>query len=604
MLELPFSKNGVNAQFGAASDRVFFSEPADETNLHFKSVNLDGVDARTHLKSEEATEFDLSPDSRFIAFTAKWNVFVAPFASTGKPVDIGSGTKAIPVKQVSKRSGESLHWSGDGKALHWSHGPTLYTRDLKDAFAFLAGAPDKLPDPVEEGIDLRFRVPSDRPGGTIALTGARIVTMRDAEARQEIVENGVVVVKGNRIEAVGPASSVKIPEGAVVFDVSGKTIVPGFVDVHAHGPLANEGLIPDQNWMQLANLAFGVTTIHDPSNDTASIFAAAELQKAGLVVAPRIFSTGTILYGAHEPSVTADVDSLDDAAFHVRRLKEAGAISVKSYQLPRRDQRQQILAAARDLGMMVVPEGGAKYQPNMTEIVDGHTGIEHATPLVRLYDDARQLWSQTKVGYTPTFVVAYGGISGENYWYDRTDVWKDQRLMTFTPRFIVEPRSMRRTKAPDAHYNHVRVAEEAHVLRSKGVSVQIGAHGQRAGLAAHWEIWSMVQGGFTPWEAFRSASLDGARYLGMDKDLGSIEPGKLADLVVIDGKPLEDIRDSEKIAFTMQNGRLYDASTMDQVAPAKVKRQPLFFEKEGGDTIHPATYRWLERLSDQFGWND
>ncbi len=388
------SKNGVNAQFGAASDRVFFSEPADETNLHFKSVNLDGVDARTHLKSDEATEFAVSPDGRFVAFTAKWNVFVAPFASTGKPVDIGSGTKAIPVKQVSKRSGESLHWSGDGKALHWSHGPTLYTRDLKDAFAFLAGAPDKLPEPVEEGTDLKFRVPSDRPAGTIVLKGARIVTLRDADARQEIVENGVVVVKGNRIEAVGPASSVAIPEGAAVFDVSGKTIVPGFVDAHAHGPFANEGLVPDQNWMQLANLAFGVTTIHDPSNDTASVFAAAELQKAGLVVAPRIFSTGTILYGAHEPSVTADVDSLDDAAFHVRRLKEAGAISVKSYQLPRRDQRQQILAAARDLGMMVVPEGGAKYQSNMTQIVDGHTGIEHATPLVRLYDDARQLWSE------------------------------------------------------------------------------------------------------------------------------------------------------------------------------------------------------------------
>jgi imidazolonepropionase-like amidohydrolase len=354
--------------------------------------------------------------------------------------------------------------------------------------------------------------------------------------------------------------------------------------------------------MQMANLAFGVTTIHDPSNDTASVFAAAELQKAGLLTAPRIFSTGTILYGAHAPDATADIDSQDDATFHVRRLQEAGAISVKSYQQPRRDQRQQIIAAARDLRMMVVPEGGAKFQSNMTEIVDGHTGIEHATPLVAFYDDVRQLWSQTKVGYTPTFVVAYGGISGERYWYDRTDVWKDVKLMTFTPRFIVEPRAMRRTKAPDEHYNHIHVAEQARLLRSKGVSIQIGAHGQRAGLAAHWELWSLAQGGFTPWEAFRAATIDGARYIGMDKEIGSIEPGKLADLAVIGGEPLKDIRDSEKVTFTMINGRLYDAATMDQIAPDKVKRKPFFFEKEGGDTIHPATTAWIDDLSERLGW--
>jgi len=597
------TKSGTNPQFGATSDRVYFSDTVEETNLHLKSVNLDGVDVKTHLKSDEATEFALSPDGKWIAFGAKWNAYVAPFPITGKPVDIGSGSKAFPVKQVSKRSGEYLSWSGDSRALHWAHGPTLYTRELKDAFAFLDGAPEKLPDPVEQGVDLKFRVPADKPKGAIALKGAKIVTMKDSASKVEILDDGVVVVRGNRIEAVGPAGRVKIPADATVIDVTGKTILPGLVDVHAHGAFSNEGIVPDQNWGQLANLAFGVTTIHDPSNDTQSVFAAAELQRAGLIVAPRVFSTGTILYGAHSPGATADIDSLDDATFHVRRLKEAGAISVKSYQQPRRDQRQQILAAARDLQMMVVPEGGAKFQPNMTEIVDGHTGIEHATPLVSLYDDVRQLWSQTKVGYTPTFVVAYGGISGENYWYDRTDVWKDVKLMTFTPRFIIEPRSMRRTKAPDEHYNHIKVAEEAHRLRQKGVSIQIGAHGQRAGLAAHWEIWSMAQGGFSPWEALRGATIDGARYIGMDRDIGSIEVGKLADLAVIGGDPLKDIRDSEKVVYTMLNGRLYDATTMDQVAPDKVKRKPFFFEKEGGDTIHPATLSWIEALGEKFGWD-
>jgi imidazolonepropionase-like amidohydrolase len=178
-----------------------------------------------------------------------------------------------------------------------------------------------------------------------------------------VIENGTVLLNGNRIEAVGAASEVKLPPGVYKLDVHGKTVVPGLVDVHAHGPFANEGIVPTTNWMQYANLAFGVTTIHDPSNDTASVFAAAELQRAGMLVAPRIFSTGTILYGAHQPGYTAGIDSYDDALFHVRRLKEAGAISVKSYQQPRRDQRQQIIAAASELGMMVVPRAARSSRP-------------------------------------------------------------------------------------------------------------------------------------------------------------------------------------------------------------------------------------------------
>ncbi|MEE8277190.1 MAG: amidohydrolase family protein [Thermoanaerobaculia bacterium] len=597
------AKSGFNAHFGAETDRVYFSDRLEDTELVLKSVNLEGHDERTHLKGPKVTEFSVSPDGRWVAFTEHFDAYVAPFVQTGRTVEVGPEMKSLPARRVSKRSGEVLHWSAGSDKLHWANGATLYSRQLKEAFAFLEGAPEELPEPVEEGLDLSFETASDRPEGRIALVGGRIVTMRGArQGLEEVIERGTVLVEGNRIAVVGPAGEVEVPADAYVLDVSGKTILPGLIDVHAHGPMARSEITPEQNWGQVSNLAFGVTTIHDPSNDTSSIFAAAELQRAGRIVGPRIYSTGRILYGAHVPGATAKVSSLEEAKFHVQRLKDVGAVSVKSYNQPRRDARQRIIAAARELDMMVVPEGGAKFHYDMSMVADGHTGIEHAIPIAHGYDDLRQFWSQTEVGYTPTFVVAYGGLKGETYWYDRTAVWENERLMRYTPRFAVEPRAMRRQKAPDHHYNHFHVARLAKKLLDSGVSIQIGAHGQREGLAAHWEMWMMEQGGFTPWEALRAGTIDGARYVGLDRDLGSIEPGKLADLAVIDGNPLEDLRRSEFVAYTLLNGRLYEAATMNQIAPERVERQPFFFELEGGDTIHPATQAWIEQFARDHGW--
>jgi len=569
------TKKGLRPHFGAASDRVYLLTLEDEDKRGLISVELDGSDERAHLLSEAATEFRVSPDGRWVAFVERFNAFVAPFVPTGKRIDIGPKNKAIPVRRVSRDAGEYLHWSGDGSRLHWSLGPQLFTRDLKDAFAFVAGAPETLPEPAAEGRDVGFEAEADVPSGVVALVGGRVVPMRG----QEVIEDGTVVVDRNRIVSVGSRDDVQVPKGAHVIDVAGKTVLPGLVDAHWHGSMGSDEVVPQRNWVTHAALAFGVTTLHDPSNDTSTIFAAAEMARAGLVTAPRIFSTGTILYGA-AGTAKAEIDSLEDAFTHLRRMKAIGAFTVKSYNQPRREQRQQVIAAARELRMMVHPEGGSLYHHDMTMIVDGHSGIEHSIPVARMYGDVHQLWAKSRTGYTPTLIVGYGGLFGENYWYQHTPVWDNPRLLAFVPRPVVDARARRRVMAAgEDDFNHIAISRGVKALSDLGVSIQVGAHGQREGLGAHWEMWMLVQGGMTPMRALRAATLDGARYLGLDGDIGSLEPGKLADLIVVDGNPLDDVRTSEKVVYAMVNGRIYEAATLDQVGHHPEKRGRFYWQE-------------------------
>ncbi|WP_447017912.1 amidohydrolase family protein [Shewanella algae] len=560
------SAQGFQPQFGADNDRVYFMESGETPQL--ASISLSGFDKRVHYTSKHATEFRVSPDGKQLAFAERFRVWVTPFAKHGETVDIGPKATNLPVTQLSTRAGESISWGANSDQLYWTLGPELYQVSLDNDYRE-KNAKDKV-----QVTEIGFRAEMDVPRGTIAFVGGKIITMDN----DRVIDKGVVLVKDNHIQAVGEAD-MEIPDDAMLVDISGKTLMPGLFDAHAHGAQGESEIIPQQNWQLYAGLALGVTSIHDPSNDTTEIFAASEQQKAGKIVGPRIFSTGTILYGANLPGYTSHIDSLDDAKFHLERLKKVGAFSVKSYNQPRRNQRQQVIAAARELEMMVVPEGGSLLQHNLTMIADGHTTVEHSLPAAAIYDDIKQFWSQTQVGYTPTLVVAYGGISGENYWYDKTDVWAHPRLSKYVPADLLRARSMRRPTAPDEHYNHFNVARVANEVNQLGIHPNIGAHGQREGLAAHWEMWMFAQGGMSNMEVLKTATLYPAKTFAMDHQLGSITPGKLADLIVIDGNPLEDIRVTDRVTHTMVNGKLYDAETMNQLNGDKKQRQPFFFEE-------------------------
>jgi len=576
------SREGSGLHFASDEQRVFFvrTEREDKkTERILSSIDLDGSDRRDHARSEMATEMWVAPDGRWLAFRERYNVFVVAFPATGRVVELGPKMKSMPVAQVSRDGGTYLRWSADSDRLHWSLGSQLFTRELDASFAFLKGADAEEPAPAPEvGLELGIEVASDRPVGVTAFVGGRVITMRG----DEVIDDGAVVIDGNRIVAVGARAEVEVPANAALIDTSGMTVLPGLVDVHYHGPQGSSGIIPQQNWSLNAAVAFGVTTAHDPSSGTETFFAAADLQRVGQIVGPRLFSTGTILYGA-TAEYTAHVENLDDARSHLRRLKQAGAFSVKSYNQPRREQRQQIIAAARELEMMVVPEGGSLWHHNMTMVVDGHTGIEHALPIAAGYQDMVQLWSATDVGYTPTIGVGYGGLSGELYWYQESDVFAHPLLTQHVPPFVLDARARRRLTASAGDWNHVWIARLAKQLADAGVIVTVGAHGQREGLAAHWEMWMLAQGGMSSLEAIRAATLSGAHYIGLERDVGSIEPGKLADLFVVDGDVLADLRRSEQVLYSMVNGRLFDSRTMNELGPRKRVRPPYHWQTDAVD---------------------
>ena len=486
------AKGAAGPQYSASSDRLFMMKQEDNKRV-LMSSDLNGEAKRTHATGELANNYIVSPDGQYVAFRQNYEAFVMPLLPGTQAVAVAPDSKSLPVTRVSKGGADYIHWSQNGDQLHWSLGPTVYT--AKTNALFPAEPTDKdAPKftPPTSGTSLERSITAAKPSGTVALVGARLVTMANNDGG--IIDDGTIVVRDNKIISIGQRGNISVPAGATVVDVTGKTIIPGYIDAHAHGAQGTDELVPQQNWSLVQNLALGTTTIHDPSSRASEIFVAAEMQRAGMLVGPRIFSTGEIVYGAKAPRVYAEINNLDDALDHVRRLKAQGGRSVKNYNQPRREQRQQVVEAARQEDMLVVAEGGSLFGMDMALVADGNSTLEHNIPLDIFYDDVVQMFAQSQTNYTPTLTVSYGGLAGDPYWRQATDVYKHP-LLIHTPPKQLAAATIRRTKAPEEDFVDGDNAREAKKLMDNGVLVSIGAHGQQPGIATHWELWSFVRGG-------------------------------------------------------------------------------------------------------------
>lgn len=482
-----------------------------------------------------------------------------------EPVEVDLEKRGnVPIFKLSEEGGYFVNWTHDGAAVTWSWGAEYFRTALDEARR-------QGTKPARTTIVLSE--PRAIAKGEVLLQGARILSMGAAG----VIERGDILIENNRIKAIGKKGEIAATTAKVI-DVAGKTIIPGLIDAHAHyRENRNAELYPQNEWGYVVQLAYGVTTLRDPSARSQSILTQAEMIEMGRTIGPRVYSSGQPIYFANT-AFSRPVTDLADARVQVRRLKQLGATSIKQYALPRRDQRQWVVQAAREEGLPVIPEGAQKIAFDLTLLMDGYSTLEHAIKTDTLYKDVRSLIEATGTYYVPTLIVGPNG-SAEDYFLQHSDVFRDPKLLRFTPYEEVAINSRHRTLRPEEDFYFKRLADSAAKILHEGGNVALGAHGNRQGLGAHWELWAMAMGGLSPLEALRAATLTSAGALGLEQDIGSLEAGKVADLVVRDKNPLEDIRNSDSVRYVMKNGTLWDAQTMDEVWPREKKFEGFYWKR-------------------------
>jgi Tol biopolymer transport system component len=605
------SKGRSNPHFVKGKDRIFLFNYGDG----LVSIKWDGTDEKKIIKVTGTTPYGsgdktspsnaslilISPDGDKGLAKIGNNIysFIIPYSGVESLKISVSNPKSssFPARKLTKIGGEFPSWDTYSNSIYWSLGKSFFTYNLDKAKQFddeMEDSKNKESDDEESDdeesddeesddvfeaseIDIIVKVKRDMPDSSILIKNAKIITMNG----DEIIENGSIYIKNNRIEDVS-VNEIEIDESVKIIDVNGKVVMPGFIDTHAH-MWPRWGLHKYQPFSYAANLAYGVTTTRDPQTSTSDVLTYSDLVDSGKIIGPRIYSTGPgVLYSRY------NIKSLADAKDVLKQYsKYYNTKTIKMYVAGNRQQRQWILMAAKDQKIMPTTEGSLNLRLNITETIDGYPGQEHNHPIYPAFNDLIGLTAFSKKAYTPTLLVTYGGPWAENYYYATENVNGDEKLNFFTPKNELESLSRRRNVGwfMEEEYTFPELSVFVKDLVEAGGIAGVGSHGQLQGLGYHWELWSMASGGIKNHDMLKVSTILGAYAIGLDKELGSIEKGKLADLVILNKDPLKNIRNTNSVDMVMKNGRLYSGDNLDQIYPIEQKAKNFDWQEEYPESL-------------------
>lgn len=461
-----------------------------------------------------------------------------------------------PHVQLTDIGADYFGWSDSGDGIFWSVGSTL-KRVPFAGISLQRGEAERVATQLEAPVTAA----RDQPSGLVVLKGATVIPMTDRGAPGTALAAHDILIEGSRIRQIAPAGKLDGAANAQVVDLTGKFVMPGIIDAHYHVADIRRDVLDIDTWGLKTNLAFGITTVFDPSSLTIDMLAYQDLGETGAITGSRLFTTGPAIFDYYDFRSKAEVEAV------LHRYRDHYRLSnLKQYRSGNRRVRQWVAQSANELGMTVTTEGALSYKLALTQILDGFSGVEHGVPPIAQYKDFVELFARSGTSSTLTLMITHGGLPADKMFISRQNPMANTKYARMVPSWFRDMRFLNTVVHQFCQYAYPTVAANAARMHRSGGTVGLGAHGDIPGFGTHWEMQAYVEGGWTAAETLWAATMGSAAMIGRDENLGSLAPGKLADLVILDSNPLENIRNTLAIRYVMKNGRLYDDETLVELS--------------------------------------
>lgn len=533
--------------FDNSGKYIFYSFNSGGRENQLKRVDLANKTTETVLNFPNGINYiSPSPDGKKFVLVGNHDMFLLENLNgldtnkTIKREDLYGLQATIP--KLGTTSATMLEWHKDG-SLFWNFTNELYKWESGD------NNPEKLLD-INLNIHKKQHTPQE-----MVYEHARIVTINN----NQVIEDGYVVVSEGKIKDVGKMADLESNNQRLKINCSGRTVIPGLIDVHAHFHYSGNNVFTDIKPDYIANLAYGVTTIFDPAAYSNTAFSLAELVESGSVLGPRVFSSGASVLSNKNNWGHVQIDSLADAVKVVQQLKQSGAIMIKSYTQPLRDQKQWLIEAAKFYDIGVTLESSYDQMNYYTGMLDGHNAIEHNPLYMPIYKDVINYYAKTGVQITTTFGIFNIG----SVFFDNERYKPDDKLTRFISSKRLKKYGSGIKKYKDLNY--LKTAQDLKKVTEAGGLISLGSHGEMAGMGMHWEMWLLGNAGWTPSQILEAATINSAKKIGVSNDLGSIKTGKIADFLILNSNPLDNIRNTTDLKYVVKEGVVYDANTMKRI---------------------------------------